>query len=133
MTDTSRFNVWSEHIDEADVSPVECLRAESALLLVLAAAHDEGCLIDGASLDDFDVVAEDWLVRDLGTRQITRYRSTVSLPSDFGIGIAFTQLRACRVCGCIDERACEGGCEWVGADLCSACVPDADSAREGGD
>jgi hypothetical protein len=29
--------------------------------------------------------------------------------------------RACRACGCTDNRACEGGCSWVEADLCSAC------------
>lgn len=28
----------------------------------------------------------------------------------------------CRVCGCTDERACEGGCRWVDIDLCSRCV-----------
>jgi hypothetical protein len=28
---------------------------------------------------------------------------------------------ACRVCGCADDRACEQGCWWVEADLCSAC------------
>jgi ParB family chromosome partitioning protein len=32
------------------------------------------------------------------------------------------ELRVCRVCGCTDDRACEGGCSWVEADLCSACV-----------
>jgi ParB family chromosome partitioning protein len=33
-------------------------------------------------------------------------------------------LRACRACGCTDERACEPfGCSWVAEDLCSACVP----------
>lgn len=30
--------------------------------------------------------------------------------------------RTCRVCGCSDVRACPGGCTWVAADLCSACV-----------
>lgn len=29
---------------------------------------------------------------------------------------------ACRVCGCTQERACEGGCSWAEVDLCSACV-----------
>lgn len=29
--------------------------------------------------------------------------------------------RTCRICGCTDERACPGGCTWVGPDLCSAC------------
>ena len=28
----------------------------------------------------------------------------------------------CRVCGCTDDRACEGGCYWVGACLCSTCA-----------
>jgi hypothetical protein len=31
----------------------------------------------------------------------------------------------CRICGCDDEHACEGGCMWVpdpaGGDLCSTC------------
>lgn len=29
--------------------------------------------------------------------------------------------RSCRVCGCTDDQACDGGCVWVGPDLCSAC------------
>jgi len=28
----------------------------------------------------------------------------------------------CRVCGCDDDHACAGGCGWVQAGLCSACV-----------
>ena len=28
----------------------------------------------------------------------------------------------CRVCGCTDEHACEGGCSWVEPGLCSRCV-----------
>lgn len=28
----------------------------------------------------------------------------------------------CRVCGCSQFEPCEGGCEWVEADLCSACA-----------
>lgn len=27
---------------------------------------------------------------------------------------------SCRVCGCTDDEACPGGCEWVENDLCSA-------------
>ncbi|CAN5889278.1 hypothetical protein BH11PSE1_BH11PSE1_10510 [soil metagenome] len=34
--------------------------------------------------------------------------------------IGFDEV-ACRMCGCTDSRACEGGCYWVEADLCSAC------------
>lgn len=29
--------------------------------------------------------------------------------------------QACRVCGCTQEDACEGGCWWVEEDLCSSC------------
>lgn len=29
----------------------------------------------------------------------------------------------CRVCGCSNLSACEGGCAWVADDLCSACEP----------
>ena len=32
-------------------------------------------------------------------------------------------LRACRQCGCTDNRACPEGCYWVEDDLCSACQP----------
>lgn len=35
----------------------------------------------------------------------------------------------CRVCGCIDEWACEGGCWWVEPDLCSSCVSDRKESR----
>lgn len=31
-------------------------------------------------------------------------------------------LRVCRVCGCSEANACEGGCCWVEEDLCSACI-----------
>lgn len=35
-----------------------------------------------------------------------------------GLGI----VRACRECGCTDDRSCPGGCSWVELDLCSACA-----------
>ena len=31
--------------------------------------------------------------------------------------------RICRICGCWELHACEAGCSWVAADLCSACEP----------
>ncbi len=33
-----------------------------------------------------------------------------------------TDVRTCRVCGCTDQYACDGGCWWVERDLCSACT-----------
>lgn len=34
-----------------------------------------------------------------------------------------TQAGTCRVCGCTDQEACEGGCTWVEAtqSICSVC------------
>jgi hypothetical protein len=34
------------------------------------------------------------------------------------------KIRACRVCGCTDDRACDEGCWWLSDhdDLCSSCV-----------
>jgi hypothetical protein len=29
----------------------------------------------------------------------------------------------CSGCGCTNERACPGGCSWVGHELCSSCAP----------
>jgi hypothetical protein len=37
---------------------------------------------------------------------------------------------SCRICGCTEENACEGGCSWVEADLCSACAPDVARAEK---
>lgn len=31
------------------------------------------------------------------------------------------QIQRCRVCGCTEMHACEGGCWWVEPDLCSTC------------
>lgn len=30
-------------------------------------------------------------------------------------------VQRCHVCGCTDDAACDGGCWWVDADLCSSC------------
>jgi hypothetical protein len=32
------------------------------------------------------------------------------------------QTQKCKICGCTDGQACEGGCSWVKFDLCSACA-----------
>lgn len=34
----------------------------------------------------------------------------------------------CRVCGCTENNACEGGCSWVEPDLCSACAEQTEEA-----
>lgn len=50
-----------------------------------------------------------------------------------GQAVVFNRVharRTCRVCGCWELAACEGGCSWVAQDLCSACQPHADTAAE---
>lgn len=39
-----------------------------------------------------------------------------------GLGTLLPE-RFCRVCGCTESNACEGGCYWVEPDLCSRCLP----------
>ena len=33
-------------------------------------------------------------------------------------------VRRCRICGCTDDLACDGGCGLIEPDLCSACAPE---------
>lgn len=54
----------------------------------------------------------------------------------FGHGQAVVANRArgrrtCRVCGCCELSACEGGCSWAAADLCSRCPDNQPTARPG--
>ncbi|MDB5447604.1 MAG: hypothetical protein JWQ97_2921 [Phenylobacterium sp.] len=53
-----------------------------------------------------------------------------AIEAAFGAGQAVAwnmaaQRRTCRVCGCWEMEACDGGCWWVEDDLCSACEPEA--------
>ena len=38
-----------------------------------------------------------------------------------GAGKTATE-RTCRICGCTDSKACEGGCFWVMPEICSKCI-----------
>lgn len=40
----------------------------------------------------------------------------------FAVSKAADEMRTCRICGCTDERDCEGGCYWVEPGLCSQCA-----------
>ena len=53
-----------------------------------------------------------------------------SFPSDVAAAIVAEQC--CRGCGCSESLACEEGCWWLEADLCSSCsAEDAVEAPEG--
>lgn len=55
-----------------------------------------------------------------------RFDSTFDAMSAEDAIQAQSYCRSCEVCGCTDDRACEGGCSWVddpaGRDVCSQCV-----------
>lgn len=38
-----------------------------------------------------------------------------------GIDLAPLGIRQCRQCGCTEDFACDGGCEWAEEKLCSRC------------
>ncbi len=40
-------------------------------------------------------------------------------------------MRACRACGCTDDRACSGGCAWADPKTCTRCVYTPRTARRG--
>jgi hypothetical protein len=37
----------------------------------------------------------------------------------------------CRICGCTENSACDGGCSWIEDDLCSECEPLLTAKSEG--
>lgn len=37
----------------------------------------------------------------------------------------------CRICGCTQNNACDGGCYWAEEDLCSSCAQDAERIKKG--
>lgn len=41
--------------------------------------------------------------------------------------VTVDDTQKCRRCGCTWRNACAGGCHWVNADLCSACVDESNS------
>ncbi len=57
-------------------------------------------------------------------KALTRIVSVYVEPdeSDQENTITIPEVRKCRVCGCTDDHACEGGCYWVAGDLCSQCA-----------
>ncbi len=49
---------------------------------------------------------------------------TAAIRKSRSVGKSEAAVRACRVCGCTDFQACQGGCWRVAADLCSTCDSD---------
>lgn len=62
-------------------------------------------------------------VEALVSRRVAKY--TAFQDRKFGgekFPIEITIQRHCRICFCVQERACAGGCSWVSDDCCSSCV-----------
>lgn len=89
-----------------------------------AAAHDAMlAAITKGQLEPKYHLPMDITVRDAESGAHRRFRCTTPPP------FLMHEVNACRVCGCTDDDACEGGCSWVAEDLCSACAKPALAPR----
>ena len=69
--------------------------------------------------------AADSLLGDMLMEVVTTaIGDAVPAPSDDGLPVPIPSLLGpiCRVCGCSEHDACDGGCAWAEPDLCTACV-----------
>jgi hypothetical protein len=113
-------------IDSASTTPTSQKSPAKALVAILAANHEPGLAntYPWKSLNTHANVAEylAWfgLLEQLGYQPSDWERERLDAAAAAG------RVRSCRVCGCTDDEACDGGCEWVddpqGGDLCSACA-----------
>lgn len=72
----------------------------------------------------------DPVIDGLVKRGLARAERGTARLTDEGKRAAAAVERMCRRCGCVEARACEGGCCWVDDDLCSACVVSTDDLEE---
>jgi hypothetical protein len=112
----SRFNAsayWEA------LSPIQQRRIGEAALLVMNSIAAE-CLGDQIP----ELTRRRWRhARDVAFLTLQSLLPTTVATLAEGPDLAALGIRACRVCGCTLESACDGGCYWVGPDLCSRCGP----------
>lgn len=63
----------------------------------------------------------DKLAEMINQRLVSKLRPILGPEDQYILEILDFNLQECRVCGCTDAVACEGGCYWIEKDLCSAC------------
>jgi hypothetical protein len=79
------------------------------------------------SLDDLATPLDTWDARRLAIRIAKDEDTAVGMLAaahEMGVAVARNLAlgrRTCRICGCWELAACEGGCCWIADDLCSAC------------
>lgn len=95
---------WSKRVRQLPDEPVLELAASTAREIGQA-------LLEGADAAERD--AAEW-VRRHGSGPVEAVVEAQAA--------VVAEVRACRVCGCTDAEACEGGCSWVDLDLCSSCL-----------
>lgn len=95
--------------DETPIVAVELDAVESDALLLAARLMDELCggPVPVVSATDYAVA----VVRAFAAGQAVAINRAA-------------ERRTCRVCGCWDLHACDDGCAWAGADICTACHRD---------
>lgn len=80
----------------------------------------EGCLIEG----EIELGLSLGLLNAarVAGRQHLVCECLLQLMLDLRQNTELLSVQRCRVCGCTNDRACEGGCNWVEFDLCSRCA-----------
>lgn len=99
-----------------ELSPCACDAEDRAAIARLHAVRPE--------LDEAD--AKRLTVRIFGSGPDAPPADQVAEAWRLGAAVAAAAAgrRICRICGCWELEACDGGCWWVADDLCSRCGPD---------
>lgn len=109
------LEIWPADVPGAPPVNVKATSPIDAAIEVIGGMIKSGAPI-ASPADAPKPIMDDYLVRG-GEGDLVRVRCRI-VPGFVMIG----QMRTCRRCGCVDDRACAGGCSWVEDTLCSKCV-----------
>ena len=106
------MNAWPREAARV-INLVEIVAESIRQRELMRSAHDALASAAAGMLNDMD---SDLLeTGEAETELRTMLRMSGFLPPD-------PDAQQCRRCGCTDNHACDGGCEWISEDLCSACA-----------
>ena len=127
---------------------VDCLGNKAGTLGVVFYDYNEGvqAIFENGKYDGFshmnklgtgnEEIESEFFLQEVGyERKLSDYQfqNVIKLEEDFRKGMfnaAWSQawkanaaeMSKCRICGCTNEKACEGGCFWALPGICSKCV-----------
>jgi hypothetical protein len=125
---------------------VNCLGNLAGTLGVVFYDYGDGiqAIFENGNYDGFSTkrkaheqTEEEYFLEEVGFEESLacyQFKNVVSVARDYKIGrfnIAWSEVwkqptvieeQKCRICGCIDTKACEGGWWWALPGICSKCV-----------